>query len=200
MSSLTWRPCPKPPLVIVSGAPATGKTTLAPLLAARLPLPLLAKDRLWEIMADAYDVQTREQSHALIGPGFEIYYGLISELLRAGVGLVAECNFHRGVSEPQLTPVARLGTPVIVHCQTSRELSVRRFIARHEQGLPQRRYAFDGYRVELLRAGKPVDAWEEAEPVEIGAPVLRVDTTAGYGPDPDGIVAFIHEDTKVALA
>jgi hypothetical protein len=31
------------------------------------------------------------------------------------------------------------------------------------------------------------------EPIEIGAPVLRVDTTAGYAPDLDGIVAFIRE-------
>jgi predicted kinase len=198
MSSRGWRPSPKPPLVIVSGAPASGKSTLAPLLAERLPLPLLSKDRSWQIIAGAFDVQTREQSQALIGPGFEIYYGLISELLQAGVGLVAECNFHRGVSEPQLAPVARLGTPVIVHCQTSRELSVRRFIARHEEGQPERRYAFDGYRIDLIRAGQAVDSWEAAEPVEIGAPVLRVDTTDGYAPDLDGIVAFIRAHTSGA--
>src|SRR4051794_27100966 len=93
------RPTTKPLLVIVSGAPATGKTTLAPLLAERLRLPMLAKDWLRQIMYEAFDAHTREQSRALLGPGFKIYLGLISQLLRSGIGVVAECNFHRGVSE-----------------------------------------------------------------------------------------------------
>jgi len=50
MNAPGWRPTPKPPLVIVSGAPASGKTTLALLLAERLPLPLLSKDRLRQIV------------------------------------------------------------------------------------------------------------------------------------------------------
>lgn len=196
MSPLGWHPAPKPPLVIVSGAPASGKTTLAPLLAERLPLPLLAKDRLRQIFRDAFDANTLEDVRRLLDPGFVVFYELIAELLRAGVGVVAECNFHRGISEPELKPVAALGTPVIVHCQVDRALSVRRFVERHRLGLPNRRYAFDGERIaELERGGSP-DAWELAEPVEIGAPVLRVDTTDGYAPDLDGIVIFIRDHTS----
>ena len=187
-----WRPTPKPPLVIVSGAPASGKTTLAPLLADRLSLPLLAKDRLRQIFRDASDAETLEEVRRLLSPGFAVYYDLISELLRSGVGVVAECNFHRGISEPELRPVTALGSPVIVHCQTNRELSIQRFIARHALALPERRYAFDGERIAGLERGIPQDAWERAEPVEIGAPILRVDTSDGYQPDLDGIAAFVR--------
>ena len=182
----------KPLLVIVSGGPAMGKTTLAPILAERLSLPHLSKDWLRQVFTDAFNAETREQNAALLGPGFKVYYGLISQLLRSGVGVVAECNFHRGVSEPELAPVAALGTTVIVHCQTNRELSIKRFIARDALRLPQRRYAFDHERIAGLRAGIPQDAWERAEPVEIGAPVLRVDTTDGYAPSLDEIVAWIR--------
>lgn len=192
MNARGWRPAPKPPLVIVSGAPASGKTTLARLLADRLPLPLLAKDRLRQIFRDAFDADTREENRRLLGPGLVVYCELIAELLRSGVGVVAECNFHRGISEPELRPVAALGTPVIVHCQVDRALSVQR----HRLELPDRCYAFDGERIAELERGIPQDAWELAEPVEIGAPVLRVDTTDGHRPDLDGIVAFIRAHTS----
>jgi hypothetical protein len=172
--------------------PGDGKVDPGRLLADLLPLPLVAKDRLREIMADAFDVRTREQSRALLSPGFRIYYQLISELLRAGVGIVAECNFHHGVSEAELAPVASLGSPVVVHCQTDRDLSIRRFVARHEERLRQRRFAFDGDRVADIRAGRTLESWDMAEPVEIGAPILRVDTTDGYAPDLDTIIAFIR--------
>jgi hypothetical protein len=156
---------------------------------------LLAKDRFRQIFRDAFNAHTREENSRLLGPGFVVFYELIAELLRSGVGVVAECNFHRGISEPEMRQVAALGTPVIVHCQVDRALSIKRFIARHQLALPERRYAFDGERIPLLEQGIPQDSWERAEPIEIGAPVLRVDTTDGYDPDLDGIVAFIHAHT-----
>ena len=195
MTEHQYEPSRRPLLVIVSGAPATGKTTLSRLLADRLRLPLLSKDRLRRIFRDAFQADTLEDVRRLLAPGFAVYYNLISELLRSGVGVVAECNFHRGVSEPELAPVARLGSPVIVHCQTSREVSYRRFRERHQLALPERRYAFDGDRIAALERGIPQDAWELAEPVDIGAPVLHVDTTNGYAPDLDQIVRQIHEQT-----
>ena len=195
MSAPGWHPTPRPPLVIVSGAPASGKTTLSRLLADRLPLPLLAKDRLRQIFRDAFDADTLDDVRRLLNPSFLVYYELISDLLRSGVGVVAECNFHRGISEPQMRPVAALGTPVIVHCQVDRALSYRRFADRHSLALPDRRYAFDGVRITELERGIPQDAWERAEPIEIDAPVLHVDTTDGYAPDLDGIVAFIRQHT-----
>ena len=197
MSLTGWTPLPKPPLVIVSGAPASGKTTLSRLLAERLPLPLLAKDRLRQVFFDAFNTQEVTVSRRLVAPTFIVYSELISELLRAGTGVVAECNYHRGISEPELRPVAALGTPVIIHCQTSRDVSYRRFRERTLLALPERRYAFDHDRVAEIERGDLPDAWARAEPVEIDAPVLRVDTTNGYLPDLDGIVAFIRAHTAV---
>ena len=42
-----------------------------------------------------------------------------------------------------------------------------------------------------LEAGIPQDAWERAEPVDIDAPVLRVDTTDGYRPGLDEVAWLI---------
>lgn len=92
MRSLDWRPTPKPPLVIVSGAPASGKTTLARLLADRLPLPLLAKDRLRQIFRDAFNADTREENRRLLGPGFVVYYELPRFVLRNPVDPCARAD------------------------------------------------------------------------------------------------------------
>lgn len=183
-----------PLLVLVSGAPATGKSTLARRLSAALPLPLLARDTIGEIVANAFDVQSREQSRALLRPMFAIYYALLAQLLRAGISVVSESNFHRGVAERELRPCVAHARTVLIHCQTAREVSVRRFVERLERGERQRAFiAGDEERIALLRAGMPVDSRERAEePVDIDVPTLRVDTTNGYKPDFDTIVAFIY--------
>lgn len=45
------------PLVLVTGLPASGKTTLAQGLAAMLELPLIAKDRYKELLFDVLGVK-----------------------------------------------------------------------------------------------------------------------------------------------
>ena len=72
------------------------------------------------IRADAFDVSSIEQSCALVGPTFGAYYAVLADLLGAGVGVIAERNFHRGVAERDLRPLAARACTVIVHCQTAR--------------------------------------------------------------------------------
>jgi hypothetical protein len=78
-------------------------------------------------------------------------------------------------------------------------VSVRRFVERLERG--ERHHAAiagDRARIALLQAGQPVDSWERAvDPVDIDVPTLRVDTTNGYTPDVDAIIAFVRTTVGV---
>jgi predicted kinase len=187
----------RPRLVLVWGAPASGKTTLARRLSDALPLPLLARDAIGTIVADAFGVHFGQSSgygRTLLQSTIALYYAILDQLLRAGVSVLAESTFHQGISERELRPCIARARTILIHCQTPRDVSVGRFVERlerrerHPATIPR-----DEERIALLRAGACVDSWERAEdPIDIDVPTLRVDTTSGYVPDFDTIVSFVR--------
>ena len=116
-----------PLLVVVSGAPATGKTTLARPLADELRLPLIAKDDLKEPLFDALGTGDRAWSRTLGRATFELQLGVAAELLRAGVDLVLEGNFDTEYDALSRLPPHR---PVQIHCTAPPETLLERFAAR----------------------------------------------------------------------
>lgn len=160
-------------LVIVCGAPGTGKTTLARGLASALGYVLLAKDDLKEALADRLGAGDRERSRELGRMAFEDMRARAGALLDAGQSVVLEANFHRAVSEPWLRELARVETRVI-ECICDEDLRRRRFAERGTRGERHPVHLDD----EIL-----ANEWSEDTTgfsIDIGAPRLVVDTTAGY--------------------
>src|SRR4051794_41590289 len=86
---------PLPRLVVVTGPPGAGKTTIAAALRERLGLPLIAKDTLKEALAEALEVAgDRHASQRLGAATFDVQFGIVRELLVSGVSLIAEGNFQ----------------------------------------------------------------------------------------------------------
>jgi len=82
------------PIIIVTGHPATGKTTLANILAQELVLPLIWKDSFKETLAEALGWSTDEWSRKLSVASWALLYQQVEILAKAGVPFIAEGNFE----------------------------------------------------------------------------------------------------------
>jgi len=81
-------------LLVITGAPGTGKTTLARELARRLAAAFIAKDTIKEALYDRLGASGAPGSRALSDASFAVLFALAREQLRAGVSVLIEGNFR----------------------------------------------------------------------------------------------------------
>lgn len=169
-------------LVIVGGAPATGKTTLARTLGSSLGLPVITKDDVKEALAAPFPTGDRDWSRQLGAAAYGALFAVAELTLSAGHGLVLESNFRCGISDAPLLALARLAPTVVVVCRIPDALRRQRFEDRAARGR---------HRVHIDSA--VLDEWNEDDAeflIDIGTPTLIVDTTDGYSPDLEHVTSF----------
>ena len=150
-------------IVLVTGPPAAGKTTLARPLARRLRLPLLAKDVIKEALGVTLPPATLDDSRRLGAATYEVMFALVRD-----VGdCILESNFDPGAAE-QLA--ALRPRPIQIFCSCPSEEVVRRYQRRVGT---RPRVHFDANRSDELLARLP----QENRPLPLDGPLLEVDTT-----------------------
>ena len=81
-------------VVVVSGPPAAGKTTLARQLSKRLNLPVLAKDMIKESLLDDLGYSDRKRSVNIGYAAFQLHLMLAKELAGHGASFIYETAFY----------------------------------------------------------------------------------------------------------
>lgn len=175
----------RPPVVIVTGAPGTGKTTLARELGKLLRLPVIEKDRIKEALMDELDVPDRAASRRVGIATYAVLYHTAASVLQAGVGVVIESNFHRGRSESGLARLAELGAAKVVLCRTAPGLALRRYRERHASGA---RHA--GHFDDVVVSESDPALWDNWREPDLPLAVLEVDTSDDYEPSIAEVAAF----------
>lgn len=89
--------------ILVTGIPASGKSTIARFLAEAFGLPVISKDRIKECMYDTIGFRSREEKVKLGTASMQIMYDLAEELMRSARPFILENNFENVSKEGLLT-------------------------------------------------------------------------------------------------
>ncbi len=175
-----------PTLIIVSGPPGSGKTTLAHQIACAVGCPAVCRDEIKEGMVHAAPGFVGGADDDLTMRTLPVFFEVIELLLKAGVTTVAEAAFQDHVWRPRLTPLLGLATVRIVHCVVDAEVAFERILHRNTDDRTRRAHAdpTPADRPEFLRRHR------EFNRVDLGLPWIEVDTTSGYHPGITAIAAF----------
>ncbi len=123
-------------IILISGLPASGKTTVGKKLAEMLKLPLYGKDDFKEIMFDTIGWEDLNWSEKIGSASLEIMYELINIEAAAGKSLIAEGNFQVEKDKERFEKLQKKYSMVVVEvmCEAPNDLLAKRFKERAERG------------------------------------------------------------------
>jgi predicted kinase len=158
----------EPLVVVVTGPPAAGKTTIARTLAARLRLPLISKDTIKEALFDGLGTGDLAWSQRLGTGTYLAMLALVEDSVAAGASLVLEANFVRG-SEIETRLAALPARFVQIHCSAPLDVLLARYGDRERH--PGH---VDSERIDALQ-----DAVETGrhDPLDLPGQTIRLDTS-----------------------
>jgi predicted kinase len=176
-------------LIIITGPPGTGKTTLSHRLGALLNLPVLQRDAIKERLFDTLGVRDRAWSRQLGGASYQVLFYTLGLLLATRHPCIVESNFQ---GEPATTTLRTLAHQhhyqvFQILCCTTPSVLIARLRQRTASGERHPGHA-DCEDMDQLDAA---DMHGYYEPLALHGTHVAVDTTDFETIDNDGLVCQI---------
>lgn len=161
-----------PVLVIVTGPPASGKTTVARQISSQTGLPLITKDDFKVIFYEIFGWGGREPDRRASAAAYEVIYHIVAVELSCGRSFIVEANFREEATERfQDLRNRHAFHPFQVRCTASREVLIERLRERAAGGARHPGHADDlnFEQLDYLLASGPE--------LPLGGTFFEVDTT-----------------------
>jgi predicted kinase len=174
----------KPMLVVVSGPPGTGKTTLAHRVAAAIGCPAICRDEIKEGMVHASPGFVPGPGDPLTMRTLSTFFDVIGLLVGRGTTVVAEAAFQDRLWNPGLAPLLSRADVRVVHCTVPAAVALARINARTDTD--PRRAAHEDKQISAEARLRTHNAFQS---VDLPVPAITVDTTTE--PPLDEILRFL---------
>ncbi len=183
-----------PMIVVVSGPAGAGKTTLAHALAGLVGCPAVCRDEIKEGMVHASPGYGPADNDAFNRRVFPVFFDVLGVLLRAGVSVVAEAAYQDKLWRPGLdgmagaAGLAALAEVRIVRCAVDGAVARDRVVRRAVENGTRRAHG-DGDLLAAWEGG--LIAFDGFQHIDLPVPTVTVDTSDGYRPPLDEVLAFL---------
>lgn len=190
--------------ILVSGVPASGKTTMAKRLSQALNVPVFSKDAIKETLYDTVGFASRAQKVKLGEAAFAMMTQAADECLAHGLPVILENNFETATSPALRNMLVRRGCPVLTIMMTGDWEAIHaRFLRRnasperHRGHVVNDRYP-EGPEPSAPAPGMTLEAFVQAfhgrgmDRLPVGGPCIIVDTTDLARVDADEVLACVR--------
>lgn len=186
---------PKNLLIIISGHPATGKTTLGRRLSEYLKIPFLCRDDIKESLFDSMGYDDREWSRKIGGASFKLLYRLTETMLKVNAPVIIETFFHGQIDRERFLELKKKYDylPVEINCRADENARSKRFIERNENGNRHPGHV-DHTNYRDADIGKPK---EEKTSLDLGGKFFDIDTTDFKSINYDKLFSDIKSATNI---
>jgi predicted kinase len=169
-------------MIIITGAPGTGKTTLSKSLAEKLNIPVINKDEIKELLFDNLGIKDNEWQLKLGITSFNLLYFFVEKLIQAGKPFIVEGNFDNTYSTAYFNDIRSKHNfqLVQIYCHTEYRVLYDRFVARDKSGTRHPGHIRLGWAAEFEDFQKHISE-RKFVPLDInqnGDVLIDIDTTS----------------------
>jgi predicted kinase len=180
----------KPLVIVISGLPCTGKTTLGKRIARECSVPFFSKDGFKERLFDELGWSDRAWSKKLGLASYKLLFHALEAQLEVGQSCVVEANFYPEFHSQILNGFKQRYQVEFfqIHCHAQPEILLERFHARWESGARHPGHADNVTLPEMEQL-----VYQKSFRLELGGITWDLDTTKLEKLEINTLIAELHD-------